>query len=1013
MKQANNQEQKMESYRSEITRFYDEGKFDTCLQLIEEVDFFLKEEGFTESEWQIVNLNLKGKIFYRQSNYDSAKESYQLALEIQSKLSQPKDSELVKSLLGMAQVNLGKGVELVDALYYLEKALSTAKKTNLLVPLPFIYNSTGLYYSYTANFDKAIEHFNLAIEAEVNVSGKISSIAYHTNIAACYRKNGDYEEALNYCYKALNILNQNDDQDSDKRAVVFALLGSSYIYKTQFDKGLIYCQRALELWTSIFGEKHPNIASVSDKMAFAYFYQKRYDEALPFYEKSLEIYQFNDENSLQTGCAHQRLGRCLFKKGDNEVAFSHYLKSKVLLERIKYSPFHLISTYTYMADYERVKEDFESSLQYFQKGIILLLENFSKEDVYSLPEIESCYSSQKLFKIIYNKAATFYEKYQKSGKNFKDLLAANRHYEYTDCIIKLLRKDYQDTSNELFSQEVNKIYEQSIAVSKELFEQTQDSHYLSNCFSISEQEKVHLLRTAITDAAAKSKARIPKTLLKKEESLRREITRLQDVILKGGIHINELDEMSAVSHKNQIFDLKRENQQLITQFEKDYPEYHQLKYSDYTASVEDVQMYLLQRNSYQKHLFISYFVGEQNIYIFKMSAVDCQMYAVEKPSHFAALVKDFNTAITTVELEDYMDAGSQLYTLLLAPLQLQMDKNTSQSLTILRHDVLHYLSFDALFFPIDNERIKTAEVFDFHDLDYLVYHFNIAYHYSATLLLQGEMRNAENRQREDSFLGLAPVSFAADSKTTLLAMETHRGESKIFRSNQLGKKALANLPNTAIEVNEVYQLFNRQKLSAKAFLYGAASKKNFFQEAPKHKYLLVATHGFNYDGDGNLSGIYLANEREWEGSKKNTTLSMNLNTSKKSNSTTSEDISPNGRSAVFESEASLLTTTESYLLRLNADLVVLSSCSSGIGVLQKGEGMMGLHRGFLYAGASNIVFTQFDIPDETSSLLVKKLFEYILEDKNYALALKKAKLHILQQEGVTPQDWAAFALIGG
>ena len=92
--------------------------------------------------------------------------------------------------------------------------------------------------------------------------------------------------------------------------------------------------------------------------------------------------------------------------------------------------------------------------------------------------------------------------------------------------------------------------------------------------------------------------------------------------------------------------------------------------------------------------------------------------------------------------------------------------------------------------------------------------------------------------------------------------------------------------------------------------------------------------------------------------------------------------------------------------------MVLSSCGSGVGALQQGEGMMAINRGFLYAGANNIVFTQFDIPDEASSQLVKRLFEGVLAGKSYPTALREAKLALLEEEDSSPQDWAGFSLIG-
>jgi len=107
-----------------------------------------------------------------------------------------------------------------------------------------------------------------------------------------------------------------------------------------------------------------------------------------------------------------------------------------------------------------------------------------------------------------------------------------------------------------------------------------------------------------------------------------------------------------------------------------------------------------------------------------------------------------------------------------------------------------------------------------------------------------------------------------------------------------------------------------------------------------------------------------------------------------------------------------LHTSEAYDLQLNAELVVLSSCSSGVGKLVTGEGMMAINQGFLYAEASNIIFTHFDIPDESSGELVKRLFTCILEGETYASALRKAKLEVIRQDLKTPEDWAGYALIG-
>ncbi len=73
---------------------------------------------------------------------------------------------------------------------------------------------------------------------------------------------------------------------------------------------------------------------------------------------------------------------------------------------------------------------------------------------------------------------------------------------------------------------------------------------------------------------------------------------------------------------------------------------------------------------------------------------------------------------------------------------------------------------------------------------------------------------------------------------------------------------------------------------------------------------------------------------------------------------------------------------------------------------------MAVNRGFLYAGAKNVVSTLFKVYDKPSSLLTQYLFELILEGENYAAALRKAKLKLLEQKNVDPKSWSGFVLIG-
>jgi CHAT domain-containing protein len=112
-------------------------------------------------------------------------------------------------------------------------------------------------------------------------------------------------------------------------------------------------------------------------------------------------------------------------------------------------------------------------------------------------------------------------------------------------------------------------------------------------------------------------------------------------------------------------------------------------------------------------------------------------------------------------------------------------------------------------------------------------------------------------------------------------------------------------------------------------------------------------------------------------------------------------------------EDGILFSSEAYNLNLNADLVVLSSCESGLGTLVRREGLLALTRGFLYSGASNVIVSLWKVPDKHTSVFMIELYRHILEGEPYSVALWKAKLKMLTDPATAaPQSWASFVLVG-
>lgn len=104
---------------------------------------------------------------------------------------------------------------------------------------------------------------------------------------------------------------------------------------------------------------------------------------------------------------------------------------------------------------------------------------------------------------------------------------------------------------------------------------------------------------------------------------------------------------------------------------------------------------------------------------------------------------------------------------------------------------------------------------------------------------------------------------------------------------------------------------------------------------------------------------------------------------------------------------------EIYNLNLNADLVVLSACETGMGKLIQGEGLMAMTRGFLCAGAPNIIFSLWKVTDKYSKDLMVEFYGNIINKGNYDTSLRNAKLRLIENEITAfPFYWGGFLLIG-
>jgi CHAT domain-containing protein len=115
-----------------------------------------------------------------------------------------------------------------------------------------------------------------------------------------------------------------------------------------------------------------------------------------------------------------------------------------------------------------------------------------------------------------------------------------------------------------------------------------------------------------------------------------------------------------------------------------------------------------------------------------------------------------------------------------------------------------------------------------------------------------------------------------------------------------------------------------------------------------------------------------------------------------------------------QAQDGVLRLRDVYGLRLPAELVVLSACNTALGRPVRGEGLVGIVRGFMYAGARRVVASLWKVDDVATGEMMKRFYREMLEEnRSPAAALREAQVALWRrQRWSAPFYWAAFVLQG-
>jgi CHAT domain-containing protein len=234
---------------------------------------------------------------------------------------------------------------------------------------------------------------------------------------------------------------------------------------------------------------------------------------------------------------------------------------------------------------------------------------------------------------------------------------------------------------------------------------------------------------------------------------------------------------------------------------------------------------------------------------------------------------------------------------------------------------------------------------------YLLHDYIISYAYSATLLRENRQKKTDQGKKQ--FLGIAPSFQGGNTGNT-------------------NRQPLRPLLHNKTEVTEI------QAVTGGDVLIGEkATKGRFTQLAHQYQIIHLATHAEAMDRIGDYSFLAFTSSQATDSLR--------------------------------------LFSKEIYALSIQADMVVLSACQTGIGELKRGEGVISIARAFMYAGAKCVVTSLWSVDDHKTKELMIDFYGQLKSGTTKDYALRQAKLNYLARntgEAAHPFYWAGFVALG-
>ena len=847
----------------------------------------------------------------------------------------------------------------------------------------------GSTYARLNEFRKASAVFYQIVTLAQQLKDRRIEAGAETFLGGGHDVLGEPGKALEHYERALSLAKESGNRSAEASAL--NNIGLLYSQVADGQTALEYYTKALALFRALALQRTES--SVLHNMGVAYLMLGADDKALDYFQQALVLCRSNKDKNGEAEELNN-IGFAYRKLEQPEKALDYHNQALAILKvtgdkRLMAVTLDYIGTV--YADLAHPDKALEYHLQALplqvaiedKQGQAAILNNIGRAyNLLSEPAKAFDYYNQALvlFRAIEdrNNAARSLRGLARVEKSRGNLVQARKDIEESLALIETIRA--RSGSQQLrasYIASMENAYELYIDLLMKLHEQDPRAGYDALALQASERGRARSLVELLNEARVDIRQGVGADLVLKERELSQTLNAKAQRRIELTAQKGNPEEIATLN--SEISGLEDEFQQVQAAIRKNSPQYAAL------TQPEPLGLKEIQRQLDANTVLLEYSLGDEQSYLWVVANNSLKTYQLPKRAQIQVAAQQVYESLTargvfkSLETPQQRDArivqadaqlqrtASELSRMILAPAATEF---RGKRLVVVADGALQYVPFPVLSVAGNRPLILDHEV--------------ISLPSASAFAVQRETL-AHRKPAPKAVAVIAdPVFSATDPRLNAPALVKETSQQNSTRiiehlpGGPGGQLAIKRLPFTRQEADQILSVAPvGENLKALDFKANRATATG--SELSNYRYVHFATHGYLDTTTPSLSAIVLSLVNE-QG----------------------------------KAQDGFLRAHDIYNLHLPAELVVLSACETGLGKDVRGEGLDGITRGFMYAGARRVIVSLWNVNDKATAALMKRLYTEMLRDnRTPAAALRAAQIEMLRlRQWQSPYYWAAFVMQG-